>query len=151
MPPVEDTPQSNNTNGLAVETLSQMDIDITNRHTGSNEINSATNLEHIILDGLSVETANQKDRTNLPLSNKSPSVKGKESEKDQNDGLTVETTPNNIAINTIETVMNQERNKETEDNRGLTVETTVKTSVDRTETKKNNNRNELRLETFTGT
>ena len=67
----------------------------------------------------------------MPLSNKSPSAKGKESEKDLNDGLTVETTANNNAINTIQTVMNQERSKETEDNRGLPVETTVKTLVDK--------------------
>ena len=124
---------------------------MTNRYTGSNKINSATNLEQIIPDGLSVETANQKDRTNLPVSNKSPSVKGKESEKDQNDGLTVETTLNNNAINSIQTLTNQERNNETEDNRGLPVETTVKMSVDKTETKKNKNKNGLQSETYTGT
>ena len=68
LPPVKDTPQSNNTNGLAVEILSQMDIDMTNTHTGSNETNSAITLPPVKetpqsnnTNGLAVETLSQTD------------------------------------------------------------------------------------------
>ena len=72
-----------------------------------------------------------------------------ESEKDLNDGLTVETITNHNTTHTNQTVTHQETNKIIEDNRGLPVETTVQTSVDKTEKKENNNKNGLHSESHT--
>ena len=115
LPPIEDTPQSNNTNGLAVETLSQTIVETTTKCTGISEINSANKLDQSTPNGLLVETANQKDRTNLPLLDKPNHVT--ESERDLNDGLTVETTTNSIVTHPDQIATHQEITKTNEDNR----------------------------------
>ena len=68
--------------------------------------------------------ANQKDRTNLPLLDEPNHVT--ESERDLNDGLTVETTTNGIVTHPDQIATHQEINETNEDNRGLPVETTIK-------------------------
>ena len=64
-----------------------------------------------------------------------------ESERDLNDGLTVETTTNGIVTHPDQIATHQEITKTNKDNRGLPEETTVQTSVDKTKKKENNNKN----------
>ena len=69
-----------------------------------------------------------------------------ESERDLNDGLTVEMTTNGIVTHPDQIATYQEITKTNEDNRGLPVETTIQTSVDKTKKKENNNKNKPHLE-----
>ena len=64
-----------------------------------------------------------------------------ESERNVNDGLTVETTTNGIVTHPDQITTHWEINKTNKDNRGLPVEITVQTSVDKTKKKENNNKN----------
>ena len=88
LPPVEVSPRTTNTTGLAVETLSRIPVDMTSEDTVNDEVNNSNKPDQNTTDGLPTETEHQKDINKLPPSDETNSVT--ECEMDQNAGLTVE-------------------------------------------------------------
>ena len=137
LPPVEDSPRTTKTTGLAVETLSQTPVDMTSEDTVNDEVNNSNKPDQNTTDGLPVETEHQKDLNKLPPSDETNSVT--ECEMDQNAGLTVETTTDNMPAHPVQITIPIEANKSNENIKGLLVETTVQASGDKTKENENTN------------
>ena len=135
LPPVEDPSRTTDTTGLAVETLSQTPVDTISKDTVNDEVNITNKPDQNINDGLPVETEHQKYLNKLP-----PSDETTENEIDQNAGLAVEMTTDNMPVQIITPI---EANKSNEDNKGLLAETTVQASGDKTKEDENTNSNVL--------
>ena len=137
LPPVEDPSRTTDTTGLAVETLSGTPVDTTSVDTVNDEVDISNKPDQNTTDGLPAETEHQKDINKLPPSDETNNVT--ESEMDQNAGLAVETTTDNMPVQIITPI---EANKSNEDNKGLLAETTVQASGDKTKENENTNSNE---------
>ena len=140
LPPVEDPSRTTDTIGLAVETLSQTPVDTTSEDTVKDEVNIPNKPDQNTTDGLPTETEHQKDINKLPPSDETINVT--ESEMDQNAGLAVETTTDNMPGQPVQIITPIEANKSNEDNNGLPAETTVQASGDKTNENKNTNSDE---------
>ena len=142
LPPVEDSPQTTNTTGLAVETLSRTLVDMTSKDTVNDEVNNSNKPDQNTTDGLSIETEHQKDINKLPPLDETNSVA--ECEMDQNAGLTVEMTTDNMPAHPVQITIPIETNKLNEEVERV-VETTVQASGDKTKENENTNSDELSM------
>ena len=102
-------------------------------------INNANKSDQSNTNRLPVEMEIQKDMNSLTPPGKPNSAK--ESERDVNAGLTVETTINSMPTHSAQLTIQLETNKSNEDNRGLPVETTIQASADKTKENENTNSN----------